>query len=101
LLPDASIVFLTLDPGIRDLALAVGAVAHISKDTAPQETLRILRQVAQQRAKAKPAELTAVERKLAGALVAEHLFTNDQMARLIATRGARETLPAALIRTGH
>jgi DNA-binding NarL/FixJ family response regulator len=100
LLPDASIVFLTLDPGIRELALAVGAAAHISKDTAPQETLRILRQVAQQRAKAKPAELSAIERTLADALVAEHLFTNEQMARLIATRGARETLSAALIRTG-
>ena len=100
LLPDASIVFLTLDPGIRDLALAVGAVAHISKDTAPQETLRILRQIAQQRAKAKPAELTAIERTLAGALVEEHLFTTEQMARLVASRGPRETLAAALLRTG-
>src|SRR6185436_5196891 len=62
--------------------------------------LRILRQVAQQRAKAKPAELSAIERQLADALVAEHLFTNEQMARLVATRGARETLSAALIRTG-
>ncbi|HUG06626.1 MAG TPA: response regulator [Candidatus Limnocylindria bacterium] len=100
LLPDASIVFLTLDPGIRDLALAVGAVAHISKDTAPQETLRILRQVALQRAKAKPAELSAIERSLADALVAEHLFTKEQMERLAASRGARESLSAALIRTG-
>src|ERR1700687_3889505 len=99
LLPNASIVFLTLDPGIRDLALAVGAVAHISKDTAPQETLRILRQVAQQRAKAKPADLRAIDRTLADTLVAEHLFTKDQMARLVATRGPRETLSAALIRT--
>ena len=90
LLPDASIVFLTLDPGIRDLALAVGAVAHISKDTAPQETLRILRQIAQQRAKAKPAELTAIDRKLADALLAEHLFTSEQLERLVASRGARE-----------
>ena len=100
LLPDASIVFLTLDPGIRDLALAVGAVAHISKDTAPQETLRILRQIAQQRAKAKPAELTAIDRTLAEALVSEHLFTNEQMARLVASRLPRETLAAALLRTG-
>src|SRR5687767_13852708 len=100
LLPDASIVFLTLDPGIRDLALAVGAVAHISKDTAPQDTLRILRQIAQQRAKAKPAELTAIERTLATALVEEHLFTNEQMARLVASRTARESLAAALLRTG-
>src|SRR5207247_1995131 len=88
LLPDASIVFLTLDPGIRDLALAVGAVAHISKDTAPQETLRILRQVAQSRAQAKPAELTPIERTPAGALVAQHLFTNHRTARLAASRAA-------------
>ncbi|HKY52461.1 MAG TPA: response regulator, partial [Candidatus Limnocylindria bacterium] len=100
LLPGTSIVFLTLDPGIRDLALAVGAVAHISKDTAPQETLRILRQVAQQRANAQPAELSAVENTLGGALVAEHLFTKEQMARLAASRGPRESLSAALIRTG-
>ena len=43
LIPDTAIVFLTLDPGIRDLAIAVGAVGHISKDTPPQEMLKVLR----------------------------------------------------------
>src|SRR3989441_8623773 len=46
LLPDTAIVFLTLDPGIRDLALAVGAAAHIAKDTPPQEMLRVIKSVA-------------------------------------------------------
>src|SRR3982751_1880782 len=45
-LPQTKIVFLTLDPGIRDLALATGAVAHISKDQPPQEILRIVRTAA-------------------------------------------------------
>ena len=46
LLPETSIVFLTLDPGIRDLALAVGAAAHVSKDTPPQQMLKVLRTAA-------------------------------------------------------
>src|SRR5438309_10189773 len=45
-LPETKIVFLTLDPGIRDLALATGAVAHISKDQPPQEILRVVRAAA-------------------------------------------------------
>src|SRR5687767_628320 len=45
-LPQCKIVFLTLDPGIRDLALAAGAVAHVSKDKPPQEILRVLRSAA-------------------------------------------------------
>src|SRR6266852_8307079 len=63
-LPDTAIVFLTLDPGIRDLALAVGAVAHVSKDTPPQEMLRVLRTAAQgqQRRRNSPPTLTDKER---------------------------------------
>src|SRR5439155_482609 len=45
-LPETKIVFLTLDPGIKDLALATGAVAHISKDQPPQEILRVVRSAA-------------------------------------------------------
>src|SRR3989441_7290376 len=41
-LPATKIVFLTLDPGIRDLALATGAAAHISKDQPPQEIMRVV-----------------------------------------------------------
>src|ERR671936_1535146 len=45
-LPETKIVFLTLDPGIKDLALATGAVAHIAKDQPPQEILRVVRKAA-------------------------------------------------------
>src|SRR5205823_8404674 len=45
-LPQTKIVFLTLDPGIRDLALATGAVAHVAKDVPPQEIMRVVRAAA-------------------------------------------------------
>src|SRR3989442_5590812 len=45
-LPTAKIVFLTLDAGIHDLALATGAAAHVSKDQSPQEVLRVIRTAA-------------------------------------------------------
>src|SRR5256714_9019731 len=45
-LPATKIVFLTLNPGIRDLALATGAAAHISKDQPPQEIMRVVRAAA-------------------------------------------------------
>jgi len=35
-----------MDPGIRDLALATGAAAHISKDQPPQEIMRVVRAAA-------------------------------------------------------
>src|SRR5204862_6293487 len=45
-LPETKPVFLTLDPGIRDLALATGAVAHSSTDQPPQATLPAARAAA-------------------------------------------------------
>src|ERR1700716_1145262 len=101
LLPDASIVFLTLDPGIRDLALAVGAIAHISKDTAPQQMLKVLRGAAQQqeRVRNSPPSLTEKEKALATALLEAKLLTEQQLDTLVAQRQPRELLSAALIRS--
>src|SRR2546428_1048678 len=100
-LPDAAIVFLTLDPGIRDLALAIGAVAHISKDTPPQQMLKVLRTAAQrqERRRATPPSLTDKERELAQALLLNKLLTEAQLDTLIAQRGPREILSAALLRS--
>jgi two-component system response regulator NreC len=99
--PDAAIVFLTLDPGIRDLALAVGAVAHISKDTPPQEMLKVLRTAAQQqeRRRTAPPELTAKERELGQALLMARVVTEQQLDTLIASRAPRELLSAAALRS--
>src|SRR5919204_455897 len=41
-LPQTKIVFLTLDPGIKDLAIATGAVAHVSKDMLLGTDLKIV-----------------------------------------------------------
>src|SRR5256712_357615 len=42
-LPDTGVVFLTLDPALRDLALAGGALAYVLKDGPPEEFLRAIR----------------------------------------------------------
>src|SRR5713226_2875270 len=79
-LPQTKIVFLTLDPGIRDLALATGAVAHISKDQSPQDILRVVRAAAgmnpPQATAAKgneKASIVAASKKLGALLVDEKL----------------------------
>src|SRR5258706_7170862 len=99
--PETGIVFLTLAPGIRDLALAVGAVAHISKDTPPQEMLKVLRGAAQQQQRRRngPPTLTDQERALGAALLAAKLITEPQLETLVAERKPRELLSAALIRS--
>src|SRR5207249_8777790 len=101
LLPDASIVFLTLDPGIRDLALAVGAVAHISKDASPQQMLKVLRGAAQQheRRKVGSTTLTEKERALADALLAAKLITEQQLDQIVAQRQPRELLSPVVVRS--
>jgi DNA-binding NarL/FixJ family response regulator len=85
LLPDTSIVFLTLDPGIRDLALAVGAAGHISKDTPPQQMLKVLRNAAQaqERRRNGPPTLTDKERALGQALLDARLLTEAQLETLV------------------
>src|SRR2546428_9857222 len=101
LLPDTSIVFLTLDPGIRDLALAVGAVAHVSKDTAPQQMLKVLRTAAlqQERRRSGPPTLSEKEKELGAALLAAKLLTQQQLDTLVAQRQPRELLSAVLVRS--
>jgi len=45
-LPGTAIVFLTLDPGIRDLAFASGATAVVLKDAPPEEIVQAVRAAA-------------------------------------------------------
>ncbi len=101
LLPDTEIVFLTLDPGIKDLALAVGAVAHISKDSPPQHMLEVLRNAAQlqERRKPRPTAITDTERRLGLALVASRLVSEVELDKLITSRHPGESLSAAVIRS--
>jgi cellulose synthase/poly-beta-1,6-N-acetylglucosamine synthase-like glycosyltransferase/DNA-binding NarL/FixJ family response regulator len=46
-LPWTGIVFLTMDPGIRDLAIAAGATAFVTKDAPSDELIRAVRAAAQ------------------------------------------------------
>ena len=72
--PDTKIIFHTLDRGIRDLVLATGAVAHVTKDQSPQEIMRVIRSVAglnEGAAEHQP----GTQAQLAALLVAEKLLT--------------------------
>ncbi|TMD61363.1 MAG: response regulator transcription factor, partial [Chloroflexi bacterium] len=72
-LPHTGVVFLTMDPALRDLALSGGAMAYVLKDAPPDELLRAVR--------ATTAALTT-RRRLAGIPASERRFVE----LLIATR---------------
>src|SRR2546425_11230238 len=102
-LPQTKIVFLTLDPGIRDLALATGAVAHVAKDVPPQEIMRVVRAAAglrPQRATTGNDHAPASQTKLAELVVGEHLLTTQQVQEIDRGREPRQTLANALLRSG-
>ena len=99
-LPETKIVFLTLDPGIKDLALATGAVAHISKDQPPQEILRVVRSAAGVAGIKNGPAATSVQAKLAELLVSEKTLTSRQVQDLDRSRENRQTLSNAVLRSG-
>src|SRR5467141_3541360 len=91
-LPATKIVFLTLDPGIRDLALATGAAAHISKDQPPQEIMRVVREAA--------GIADDAQAKLAEILISEKVLSSRQVQDLDRMRTGRQTLSNAILRSG-
>jgi len=98
-LPATKIVFLTLDPGIRDLALATGAAAHISKDQPPQEIMRVVRAAVGIAPKAS-GQPTSAQAKLAELLVTEKALTSRQIQDLDKSRDGKQTLSNAILRSG-
>ncbi|MDQ2914266.1 MAG: response regulator, partial [Chloroflexota bacterium] len=100
-LPATKIVFLTLDPGIRDLALATGAAAHISKDQPPQEIMRVVRAAAGIAApKATSGQPASAQTKLAELLISEKVLSSRQIQDLDKSREAKQTLSNAILRSG-
>src|SRR5256884_4965578 len=100
-LPATKIVFLTLDPGIRDLALATGAAAHISKDQPPQEIMRVVRAAAGISAPtATSGQPVGAQAKLAEILVSEKALTSRQIQDLEKSREGKQTLSNAILRSG-
>src|SRR5256886_6067703 len=100
-LPETKIVFLTLDPGIRDLALATGAAAHVSKDQPPQEIMRVVRAAAGiSTPKVQVTQASSAQAKLAELLVSEKLLTSRQIQDLDRMRTGKQTLSNAILRSG-
>src|SRR4029077_7761108 len=99
-LPNTKIVFLTLDPGIRDLALATGAAAHISKDQPPQEIMRVVRAAAGIAAPNTAGQLISAQAKLADLLGSEKALTSRQIQDLDKAREGKQTLSNAILRSG-
>src|SRR3989475_11135948 len=98
-LPETKIVFLTLDPGIRDLALATGAAAHISKDQPPQEIMRVVRAAAGISAPKVLSHAVSAQAKLAELLVTEKNLSARQVQDLDTARESKQTLSNALLRS--
>src|SRR5438132_6938844 len=100
-LPATKIVFLTLDPGISDLALATGAAAHISKDQPPPEIMRVVRAAAGIAApKTTSGQPASAQAKLAELLISEKLLSSRQIQDLDRLRTGRQTLSNPLRRSG-
>src|SRR5713101_7784840 len=100
-LPATKIVFLTLDPGIRDLALATGAAGHVSKDQPPQEIMRVVRAAAGLTApKTTNGHTQSAQAKLAELLVTEKALSAHQVQELERARDSKQTLSNAILRSG-
>src|SRR3989441_3062697 len=102
-LPETKIVFLTLDASVRDQALAFGAVAHVSKDQAPDEILRAMRKAAaltSRRAARADRTNAGGESQFAQVLVSANLLSADQMQQIDRGRGAQQTLSNAILHSG-
>src|SRR6266550_3665673 len=98
-LPATKVVFLTLDPGIRDLALATGAAGHVSKDQPPQEIMRVVRSAAGITAPKAQSRAVTAQAKLADLLVAEKNLSARQVQDLDRARETKQTLSNALLRS--
>src|SRR2546422_221505 len=100
-LPATKIVSLTLDTGIRDLPLATGAAAHLSKDQPPQEIMRVVRAAAGIAApKTTSGHPASAQAKLAEILVSEKALTSREVQDLDRMRTGRQTLANAILRSG-
>lgn len=100
-LPDTAIVFLTLDPGIRDLALASGAVGYVSKDAAADEFLRVIRAAADAlQVRRRLQGLPGSWRRMADLLIGQRSITPDQLDGIVLSRQGDEAIAATILRSG-
>src|SRR5439155_13600498 len=98
-LPDTGVVFLTLDPALRDLALAGGAMAYALKDGPPEEFLRAIRStIAALSARRRLLTVPAHARRLVDLLISTGALDSERVDDLLRQRGPYEQLAACLRR---
>ncbi len=100
-LPDTAVVFLARDPGMRDLALAAGATAFVSKDAPSAELLRALRaSTAAVTARQQLSALRPEGRRVVELLLGSRVMTGEQVQEALAKRVAGESLATTVVRLG-
>ncbi|HTD63955.1 MAG TPA: glycosyltransferase [Verrucomicrobiae bacterium] len=100
-LPGTAVVFLARNPGMRDLALAAGATAFVSKDAPSEELLRALRaSTAAVTARQQLSALKPEGRRVVELLLGSRLMTQEQVQEALAKRGAGESLATTVVRLG-
>jgi 1,2-diacylglycerol 3-beta-glucosyltransferase len=100
-LPDTAVVFLARDPGLRDLALAAGATAFVSKDAPSAELLRALRaSTAAVTARQQLSALRPEGRRVVELLLGSRVMTGEQVQQALANRAAGESLATTVVRLG-
>jgi len=90
-LPSTAVVFLARDPGMRDLALAAGATAFVSKDAPSEELLRALRaSAAAVTARQQLSALRPEGRRVVELLLGSRVMTGEQVQQALANRASRD-----------
>ena len=100
-LPWTGIVFLTMDPGIRDLAIAAGATAFVTKDAPSDELLRAVRATAQALVVRRHLhDMRPGWRRVIELLVGSRAASETQIQAALAERGQGESFVLTLLRHG-
>jgi len=100
-LPGTAVVFLARNPGMRDLALAAGATAFVSKDAPSEELLRALRaSTAAVTARQQLSALKPEGRRVVELLLGSRVMTQEQVQEALAKRAAGESLATTVVRLG-
>jgi cellulose synthase/poly-beta-1,6-N-acetylglucosamine synthase-like glycosyltransferase/DNA-binding NarL/FixJ family response regulator len=100
-LPGTGVVFLTMDPGLRDLALAAGATAFVPKDAPSDELLRAIRATAAAlTARRQLADLRPEWRRVIELLLGTRTVGQSQMEDALGQRAPHESPAATLLRLG-